>query len=141
MRQDFRYWLDVPVRWADMDTFGHVNNAKYFTYCESSRMGWFDAIELYSFRQQPEHGPALVTATCNFRRQVHHPASLRVGTRATRIGSKSVHLDYEIYRLEDDQLVADGSSVVVWVDYKSGQAIPLPAALVERIRQYEQLAP
>lgn len=139
MRQDFRYWLDIPVRWADMDTYGHVNNAKYFTYCESSRMGWFDAIELYSFRQAPQHGPALVTATCNFRRQVHHPASLDVGARATRIGSKSFQLEYELYHQGDGQLVADGSSVVVWVDYESSQAIPLPEALKERIRHYEGL--
>lgn len=139
MRQDFRFWLEISVRWADMDSFGHINNAKYFTYCESSRMGWFDAIDLYSFRQEPEHGPALVTATCNFRAQVHHPATLDVGTRATRIGSKSVQLEYELYRQSDRQLVADGTSVVVWVDYKSGRAIPLPSDLVQRIRHYEGL--
>ncbi len=139
MRQDFRYWLDIPVRWADMDPYGHVNNAKYFTYCESSRMGWFEAIELDGFREASQHGPALVTATCNFRRQVHHPATLDVGARASRIGSKSFQLEYELYHRGDGHLVADGSSVVVWVDYGSGQAIPLPDALKERIRHYEGL--
>lgn len=139
MRQDFRFWLQIPVRWADMDVYGHVNNANYFTYCESSRMGWFDAIELDSFRQASEHGPALVTATCNFRQQVRHPATVEVGTRATRIGSKSFQLEYELYRQADDTLVADGSSVVVWVDYGCGQAIALPEPLKERIRHYEQL--
>ena len=76
MREDFRHWLPLEVRWGDMDAYGHVNNAKYFTYCESARMSYFDAVRLDEFRGAESHGPAVVTATCNFRRQVHHPASL-----------------------------------------------------------------
>ena len=37
------------------------------------------------------------------------------------------------------ELVADGSSVVVWVDYAAGRASPLPEALKERIRSFDGL--
>src|SRR3569623_1701976 len=29
-RSDFRHWSTASTRWADMDGFGHLNNARYF---------------------------------------------------------------------------------------------------------------
>ncbi len=137
--RDFRHWITVPVRWGDMDAFGHVNNAKYFTYCESARISYFQAIGLGAQTTTPVHGPSVVTATCNFRQQVHHPATLEVGVRAAKIGRTSFPLEYGIFLEGTDDLVADGSSVVVWVDYGAGKSTPLPESLKERIREIDGL--
>ena len=139
MRDKFNFWLPIEVRWGDMDSYGHVNNAAYFTYCESARMGYFDAIEMAAAKEEPQHGPALAQASCNFRQQVHHPATLDVGARTTRLGGKSFTLDYVILHRDSDEVVCDGSSVVVWVDYGSGKAIPLPGALRRRISDLDSL--
>jgi acyl-CoA thioester hydrolase len=120
-----------------MDAMGHVNNASYFTYCESARMRYFDVLDLERHREAESHGPVVVSATCNFRRQVHHPAHLEVGARSTKIGTSSFVLEYGLFREGTDELVADGSSVVVWMDYAAGRSVPLPKALKERIRQVE----
>jgi hypothetical protein len=37
-REQFSFWAEVEVRWGDMDAQGHVNNAVYFTYCETARI-------------------------------------------------------------------------------------------------------
>jgi len=29
-----------PLRWADMDMLGHVNNVAYFRYMEQARIEW-----------------------------------------------------------------------------------------------------
>ena len=29
-----------PLRWADMDSFGHVNNVVYLRYLEQARVDW-----------------------------------------------------------------------------------------------------
>jgi len=138
-REPYHLIHPIDVRWGDMDAFGHVNNACYFTYCESARIAYFDAVELDAARQEPQHGPALVTATCNFLRQVHYPAALEVGARVTQIGRKSFTLDYVICRRDTAEKVADGTSVVVWVDYAVGRSIPLPEALIDRIRAWDRL--
>jgi acyl-CoA thioester hydrolase len=140
MRENFRHWQPIEVRWGDMDAFGHVNNAVYFTYCESARISYFDAIELENHRGEATHGPAVVTATCNFRKQVHYPEALEVGARATKIGGKSFTLEYLILRRGSDEVVADGSSVVVWVDYGAGHSIALPEALKSSIQRWDQLS-
>ena len=36
----------MPIRWGDMDAFGHVNNTVYFRYMEQVRISWFEQIGL-----------------------------------------------------------------------------------------------
>ena len=136
-RDDFRHFEPIDVRWGDMDAMGHINNACYFTYCESARMSYFATVAMESHKEGAEHGPALVSATCNFRRQVHWPASLQVGARSGEIHRRSFELEYAIFDRADGSVVADGTSVVVWVDYGTGKAIPLPEGLKGAIRDFE----
>ena len=35
-----KFTSKVFVRWADLDAFGHVNNAVYLTYSELARVEW-----------------------------------------------------------------------------------------------------
>jgi acyl-CoA thioester hydrolase len=130
----------ITVRWGDMDSMGHVNNAKYFTYCESARMSYFAAVRMYEHREGEQHGPALAAAHLNFRAQVRHPAELEVATRVTEIGRSSFKMEYELLYRDTDDRVADGSGVIVWVDYATGKSIPLPENLKEEIRRFEGMA-
>lgn len=40
-----RYRVDVPLRWSDMDAYGHVNNVQFLRLLEDARVigfeGWF----------------------------------------------------------------------------------------------------
>jgi acyl-CoA thioester hydrolase len=130
----------ITVRWGDMDSMGHVNNAKYFTYCESARMSYFAAVRMQEHREDERHGPALVAATLNFRRQVRYPAELEVATRVSEIGRSSFKMEYEIVYRGTEEPVADGTGVVVWTDYGTGRSLPLPDSLKEEIRRFEGMA-
>jgi acyl-CoA thioester hydrolase len=135
-----RHVEPITVRWGDMDMMGHVNNAKYFTYCESARMSYFAAVRMKEHAEAPDHGPALAAANLNFRAQVRYPADLEVATRVTEIGRTSFKMEYELLNKDTDDRVADGSGVIVWVDYGTGKPIPLPEALKEEILRFEGMA-
>ena len=132
-----RYVEPISVRWGDIDQMGHVNNAKYFTYCESARMGYFQAVRMFELRESPRHGPALAAANLNFRQQIRWPAELDVYTRVLRIGGSSFTMEYVIVQRDTGEIMADGSGVLVWVDYSVGRSIPLPAELKAEIERYE----
>jgi acyl-CoA thioester hydrolase len=132
-----RHVEPVSVRWGDVDSMGHVNNAKYFTYCESARMSYFAAVRMNDHREGERHGPALAAANLNFRRQVHWPADLDVRTRVGEIGRSSFKMEYELVHRGTGERVADGSGVIVWVDYGTGRSIPLPEGLKAAIRGFE----
>ena len=134
-----RHVEPVSVRWGDLDSFGHVNNAKYFTYCESARMSYFAAVRMTEHRETESHGPALAAANLNFRQQVRWPAELEVATRVVEIGRSSFKMEYEIFHRGTDERVADGAGVLVWVDYGTGKSSPLPEGLKEEIRRFERM--
>lgn len=136
-RGDFRCWVKIPVRWGDMDALGHVNHAAYFTYCESAGIEYFDQIGLGRFTEAPE-GPALARAALNFRRQVRHPAVIEVGVRVPEVRNRSFPVDYGIVLEATDTLVADGTSVLVWSDYRAGRATEVPAHVRKAIASLEQ---
>lgn len=137
MRSDFRYWEEVPVRWGDMDALGHVNNARFFTYFESGRIGYFAKLDLERFRRHEFEGPGLVSATCHFRKQVRYPDILEIGVRVAEIRTRSYTFILEAYRKGTDVLVAEGSSVGVWVDYKAEKAVPIPDGVRDTITRFE----
>lgn len=118
---------------------GHVNNAQYFTYCESARMSYFRAVGMDEHREGGRFGPALAAAQLNFRRQVRYPAELAVATRVSEIGRTSFRMEYEIAPRTGGERVADGFGVIVWVDYESGRPVPLPAELRAAIERFEGL--
>jgi len=135
-----RHIEPITVRWGDMDSLGHVNNAKYFTYAESARMSYFAAVRMQEHREGERYGPALVTATLNFRRQVRYPAELEVATRVSEIGRSSFKMEYEIFYRGTEERVADGTGVIVWTDYGTGRSVPLPESLKAEIRRFEGMA-
>jgi len=135
IRADFRFWWPVTVRWGDMDAMGHVNNIVYFQYLESARIGYFERLMGWSERDQvgERQGPVVVSQTFNYRRQVYYPAELDVGVRCREIRNRSFVLEYGLFRNGTDELIGDGTSVAVWLDYGTSKTLPIPQILREAV--------
>lgn len=124
-RDEMKIWVRVPVRWSDMDAYGHVNNAKYMTYFEAARINIFTRMAEDGNWQGAAHGPVLGSVTCNFRREVRYPAVIDIGTRVAKISRRSFHFEHALFLEGTDTLVADGRSAVVWLDRATGKSTEL----------------
>ena len=115
-----------PIRWADMDLFGHVNNTVYFRYMEQARIEW-----LYSLAKIAGYdeglGPVIVNASCNFRMPLVYPGEVEVRMYIGAPGRTSIDSYYDLTK--DGQRYADGAARIVWVDRASGRPVPLPGVL------------
>jgi len=140
-RKQFDIWMPVEVRWADMDAMGHVNNAAYFLYFESARVRFYDSLEVGAWYERDRQGFALVTTTCNFRHEVRYPATLDVGTRVTKLSRRSLHFEQAMFFHDTDSLVADGTSVLVWLDYEQHKAVEFPPPLRARLEEHAATKP
>jgi acyl-CoA thioester hydrolase len=136
-RDQFKYWKTIEVRWGDMDAQGHVNNAVYFTYLESARVELIRKTGYKGKQAGDAEGPALVTTSCDFKRQVVYPAILDVGARIERIGRRSFETSYGIFVHDTDQLVASARSVNAWVDYAAQRAVELPSWFRAALARYQ----
>lgn len=117
-----------------MDAMGHVNNIVYFQYLESARVGYFEAAGWDSRDTSPtRQGPVVVTQTFNYRRQLRYPADVEVGVACTEVRRRSFVFSYGVFRKGSDELIGDGTSVLVWLDYASGHAIEIPPEVLAHL--------
>ena len=126
----FPVTLSLPVRWGDMDAFGHVNNTVFFQYFESARIEYLRAID---FTAGDGIGPILASTHCRFRRPLAFPDTVRVGARATTLETDRFSMAYRIVSDALGEVAADGGGVVVAYDYAAGRKAGIPEAVRRRI--------
>ena len=126
-------WVQLAVRWSDMDGLRHVNNARYFTFFEMARIHLFEQIVTGVPWHEAAQGPVLASVACNFRQPLSYPAQIEVGSTVTKISRRSFRVDHAIFLAGTDTLAAEGHSVVVWVDRGTGQAVALSEALLQAL--------
>jgi acyl-CoA thioester hydrolase len=125
----------IPIRWGDMDAFGHLNNTIYFRYMEQGRINW---IESFGFSAQHEEGGALVAnAFCNFYTQVNYPGDILVRTYIGKVGRTSADT-YNLMSLTNDPetLCAAGGATLVWVNLKTNRPAPWPQVFQKQLGLY-----
>ena len=129
----FPVTLEIPVAWGDMDAFGHVNNTVYLRWCESARIAYFERTGMMERMQREGVGPILARASVDYRKPVVYPATVRAKATISRIGNTSAEMRYRIELIPRGELVAEGDSVLVLIDYKTGAKVPLSEELRARI--------
>ncbi|MCY7313065.1 MAG: acyl-CoA thioesterase [Pseudoxanthomonas sp.] len=118
----------LPVRWGDMDAFGHVNNAQYLRYLEEARVQWMESLPGVSMGAAI--APVLAASQVNYRKAIEWPARITVELSIVKVGTRSLTVGHRMLSAAADaQLHCDGSVVLVWVDRSSGQSVPLPQAI------------
>ena len=121
----------MPVRWGDMDAYGHVNNTIYFRFCEQARVEWLEE-DGFMVSLDERNGPVIINAACTFMIPVSYPATVIVKLYAGAPGRSSVMNWYEIQVEGDDRVYAEGSAKVVWMNHLTGKSVPLPDTLRKR---------
>ena len=134
--EQFPIVVKIPVLWGDLDSFGHVNNARYFTWIEAGRIAYFDAVGLQTNAQGMTVGPILATTTCDFRKPVGYPDAVTVRTRVTRVGNTSFSMAYAVENNAGETVVT-ATAVIVTVDYRTGQSVRVPDAVRQAIDALE----
>lgn len=109
------------VRFRDCDAMGHVNNAVFSTYLEESRIDVLGGLRPF----------ILARVEIDFRSQLRAGEEIEIGTRCSRLGTKSFDLEHQIRA--DGRLVADARSVLVAYDYEMESSVPLSDELRQRL--------
>jgi acyl-CoA thioester hydrolase len=136
---DFNFFYSVEVRYGDLDPQGHVNNANFLTYFEQARIQYLINLGLFDKNQSfLDVGIILADAHVTFLSPVLWGTEVWVGARVTRLGNKSLAMEYRMVDGEKT-LLATGSTTLVTFDYRAGQTIPIPDAWREKISKFEEL--
>ncbi len=127
--------VEIPVQWGEQDGFGHVNNAVFVRWFESSRIEYLRLLGISL--NTGGVGPILAAVTCNFRCQVTYPDSILIGARVSQIGNSSVGMHHAAWSRQQGKIVADGDSTVVMFDYELQKSSPLDLATRQAITRLQ----
>jgi len=106
------------VRFRDVDSMGHVNNAVFLTYLEEARIAFLLPLgaEVSSM--------ILARVEIDFRAPLRMGDEVEIGVRPANVGTKSFELEYEVRAR--DLVAAEAKTVIVSFDYASGRSIEVP---------------
>jgi acyl-CoA thioester hydrolase len=122
--------MSLPIRWGDMDAFGHVNNTVYFRYMEQVRIGWLERVGGMPAPNARGQGPVVVNASMEFLKQLQYPGDVIGRMSVGTPGRSSFDTGFVLTRADDPHTVyARGAARCVWVDYEAGKSVPLPEEL------------
>ena len=123
-RESFRHWSPVTIRFSDQDSLAHVNNVALAQYFEVGRTAYvYDIIRAAGCEGRIEF--ILARLVIDFKRELHYPGAVEVGSRLTRLGTKSLTTGYGIFGGED--CIATSEAVNVFYDMATRRSTEPPA--------------
>ena len=135
----YNFYHPIEVRYGDLDPQGHLNNAKYLTYMEQARINYIKHLGLWGGGSFLEIGIILAEVRITYRAPVLFGQQVRVGVRTTRLGNKSLDMEYLLEEAHSRREFATGSSILVAYDYQGEQTIPIPDTWRQVIKDFENL--
>src|SRR6188768_2836860 len=95
----FRHKTKIELRFADIDAFGHVNNAVFLTYFEQARVHYFDHVLGWDYDWSKE-GVIVARSEIDYILPVHFRDTITMYTGCSRIGNKSFDISYQAMRTD-----------------------------------------
>lgn len=125
-----RHIYHCPLRWSDMDAYGHVNNAVFVRYLEEARISFLFRPEK-NFRQ----GSVVARHEIDYKRPLvhrHHPVTVEVWVTEIKAASFTVACEVK----DEDVVYVSAATVVVPFDFEAGRPRRLTADEREFLAEY-----
>lgn len=134
---DFHFSVPIQVRYGDLDPQWHVNNARFLTYFEHARFSYL--IELGLFDGKSFFDVDLIVADIHvaYLAPIELGQQVRCDVRVSRIGNKSLTLEYRLWDEQSGSDLARAETVMVSYDYRQHASKAVPAHWRERISAFE----
>ena len=132
----YKYSCEIPLRWKDIDQFGHVNNANYLTFFEVAR--FFYCRDVCNWDWDKDQF-IIASIKIDYLRPIFFPNKTKVYLKISKFGEKSFEFDYVVTTEKNgiEKIASKGNSVQVMYDLKSTTTISVPQWLRDAIEKYE----
>ena len=126
-RADYVRWERVTTRWADIDVYGHMNNARYFELIDTVVNNHLAEATGVDIRELPAIG-VVAEVSCRYFAEVGYPEPVDLGVVVDKVGTSSVVYRVGLFQGEGDEAAAEGRFVHVYVDNTdpARPVIPMP---------------
>ncbi|MGW4441994.1 acyl-CoA thioesterase [Streptomyces sp. NPDC004682] len=106
-----RFTYRLPLRWADADAYGHVNNALFLQYLEEARTRMFQDMLPADEAERRQHAFVVGRSTVDYRAPLlYREEPVDVHVWVTRCRAATLELAYKIS--DSDRLYAEATTTM-----------------------------
>jgi acyl-CoA thioester hydrolase len=125
----------LPLRYGDLDPYGHVNNAVYLEFFEEIRLAYWRALADRIGFTELEAGDipgaryVIAETTVRYKAPIFLDDNLRGAATVRTVGNRSYAMDFELRTgdsFDDGTLVCEGTAAHVFFDPVSAEVQPRP---------------
>lgn len=119
---EYRSVIDLQIRYGDMDTLGHANNAVYLTYFELGRIdllrknGLLQSVEGINF--------VLARVEVDYKKAITLFSKPILQTYISKTGNTSVTFDHTIYERDSEDVYCRGKTIAVFMKNGKKETVP-----------------
>ncbi len=132
----FKHTLDVQIRFNDIDSLGHVNNAVYMEFFDLGKARYFTAAN---------NGPVdwrtanivVANVNCNYLAPIYFNEQIAVQTQTTYVHDRSVKLLQQLINKDTGEVKCQCEVIMVGFDVKQGISAPISSEWKERLSTFE----
>ena len=128
--------IKIPIRWADMDAFGHVNHVTYLRYFEMARMTFFEQIPDGKW-QEGNVKPIIVDLSCQYKKPVTYPDTLTMRVWIEDMGACKMTMKCEMHS-QSEYLAAIASCEIVMFDFDKNFPTRIPKYIKDLVYSLQQ---
>ena len=125
-----RFSVNCPVRWSDMDVYGHVNNSRFLTLYEEARV----ALMFLAARERGitslEDGVVIARHEVDYLRPIDYTDPVRIELWIEQVRPSRFVVAYELF--DKDAVASRARSVCVPFDLAAGR----PRRLTDAEREF-----
>jgi acyl-CoA thioester hydrolase len=133
----YKFSSEIRVRLSETDSLGVVYHGTFFTYFDVAKMDYLRARGLLEEFRTGESLNLVVHASADFRSPARFDDVLQVHVRVARMGESSVTFEYRVELKADGRLVAEGRSVLSFIDSKTWKTSRVPDPFRAAVRAFE----
>jgi acyl-CoA thioester hydrolase len=133
----FKFTYPVSIRYSDLDPQWHVNNARFLAYCETARLQYIRKLGLFDGKDFNALPFIVADVHVSYKQPIEPDDEVVVSMGVTKIGTKSVVMEYEVTTPDGSILYATAETVMVAYDYHEKKSIPVSAELRKTIGDFE----
>jgi len=123
--EGFHFKIQIPIRFADIDALGHVNNAIYLTYFEIARSAYWAEIIKWDWKL---FGIIIRKSAVDYLKPIILADEVYAYVRTSKIGNSSFELDYVLVRIINgsEEICTTGQTLCVSFDYTLQKPTQIP---------------
>lgn len=134
-----RHIYRCPLRWSDMDAFGHVNNVVFLRYLEEARIDFMFRLAPGDGSPSFSGGSVVARHEIDYKRPlVHRHEPVIIESWVTKIGAASLTIAYEVKDTEGPgaQIYVRASTIVVPYDMSAERPRRISAEEKSYLQEY-----